>query len=141
MAGLTPLPFPSPPPPPIEGRGGHKRENHPRGPPRKDAQQQQQQQQQQQRVFRYDREFDFESANARFDKENLEEEFKHKAKIADDGRKGDEPEACEEGELEQDGEEEEDAEETDQQSEVLYDKKKSFFDSMSCDTNKTGGNL
>ena len=134
MCKITQLP-PPPPPPHIEGRGGHRRENHQRGPPRKDTQQQQQ------RVFRYDREFDFESANARFDKENLEEEFKHKAKIVDGVRKaGDEQEECEDGELELDDEGEDDGEEVEQQSEVVYDKKKSFFDNISCDTNKTGGN-
>lgn len=85
-------------------------------------------------------EFDFESANARFDKENLEEEFKHKVKIVDGGGKAVDPEECEEGELEQDEGGEEDGEEMEPHSEVTYDKSKSFFDNITCDGNKTGGN-
>lgn len=105
-----------------EGHGGHKRENHLKGSSKKDSQ----------RTFSYDREFDFETANARFDKENLEEEFKHKARIADGGRKA--------GDLEEEEEEEvEDDEEGEVQSEAVYDKTKSFFDNMSCD-GKNGGN-
>ena len=36
-------------------------------------------------MYRFDSEFDFESANAHFNKEDLEEEFKLKLKV-DDGR-------------------------------------------------------
>lgn len=129
MAGSSHLFLPLP-----EGRGQRR---DPKGAARKDTTQQQQQQ----RAFRYDREFDFESANARFDKDNLEEEFKHKLKMVDGVRKAGDPEECEEGELEQDEGGEVDVEEVEPQSEVTYDKSKSFFDNITCDGNKTRGNV
>ena len=62
-----------------------------------------------QQKFRYDSDFDFESANARFDKEELlAQEFKQKVKV-EDGRKasqGDEEGAGEERKVEVEGEEE-----------------------------------
>lgn len=95
-------------------------------------------------TFKYDSEFDFETANARFKKDSLEQEFKEKLKIDGGGggtRRGSEStngevegypsddEVVEEGELVEEGNEEE---------EDYYDKSKSFFDNISCEVNSQG---
>lgn len=97
---------------------------------------------QQEPTYRYENDFDFESANAQFNKEMLEEEFKKKlrvtkGKVLEDGSGGDEPQEVEEEE----NEEMEDGgpvEETEPGE--YYDKSKSFFDSISCETPAGTGN-
>ena len=91
-------------------------------------------------TYRYENDFDFESANAQFNKEVLGEEFKKlrvgKGKGSESGSNGDEPqEVEEEGENEEmeDGEVVEEAE-----PEEFYDKSKSFFDSISCENPGSG---
>ena len=83
-------------------------------------------------MYRYDSEFDFESANARFKKEDLEEEFKQKLKVEDkrgDNGSAEGPLDAELEEFEQEGEE--------GGGDEFYDKSKSFFDSISCDAVKS----
>ena len=99
-------------------------------------------------TFRYDSEFDFESANARFNKEVLEEEFKQKLNIDDhssthsrrtsDGNEGAESPTSDDVIVEDvaggiDGGDEGGAEGD------FYDKSKSFFDNISCENNTSGG--
>lgn len=87
--------------------------------------------------FKYDSEFDFETANARFKKDSLEKEFKEKLRLDSSSRKT--SESYEEGEGEGDegslSEEEvvilEDG--GDVEEEDFYDKSKSFFDNISCE--------
>lgn len=100
-------------------------------------------------TFRYDSEFDFESANARFNKEVLEEEFKQKLNIDDhssthsrrtsDGNDGAESPASDDVIIEDmaggiDGGDEGGADGD------FYDKSKSFFDNISCESNTPGTN-
>ena len=100
-------------------------------------------------TFRYDSEFDFESANARFNKEVLEEEFKQKLNIDDhssthsrrtsDGNEGAESPTSDDVIIEDmaggiDGGDEGGAEGD------CYDKTKSFFDTISCESNTPGTN-
>ena len=97
---------------------------------------------QQEPTYRYENDFDFESANAQFNKQVLEEEFKKmrvsKGKGSEDGgNNGDEAQEMEEeGENEEmeDGEVVEEAE-----PEEFYDKSKSFFDSISCENPGSSG--
>ena len=83
--------------------------------------------------FKYDSDFDFESANARFKKENLEQEFEKLRLDSGSSRKAsvetlgeeeagsdDEVVIVEEGEVVEEVEE-------------CYDKSKSFFDNISCE--------
>ena len=86
-------------------------------------------------TYRYENDFDFESANAQFNKEVLEAEFKRlrvsKGKGHEDGSGiTDEPQEADEEENEEteDGELVEEVE-----PEEFYDKSKSFFDSISCE--------
>ena len=97
--------------------------------------------------LKYDSEFDFETANARFRKDALEEEFKQKLRVDGSSRKTSESngdgieglpddddvvvieEELEEGEFEEPVE-----------SEEYYDKTKSFFDNISCEANIAGNN-
>ncbi len=86
-------------------------------------------------VYRYDREFDFESANARFNKDDLEQEFKQKLRVEDSENKSryaDSPLVVDVDELEQNGEEE--REEAGGEDSEFYDKSKSFFDNISHET-------
>ena len=111
------------------GRGG--RRNYHRGPPRGGGGGPAGQQQ---ATYRYESDFDFESANAQFDREGLEEEFKRlrvtKDKGTEDGgvdeMQGGEEEEVEEGEI------------VDEPFE-FYDKSKSFFDNIGCETPATTG--
>lgn len=107
---------------PPRGRGGPRGGRPPRsrgtGGPRGDS------------GLRFEGEFDFESSNAQFDKEQIEKELKEKLTI---GEKGDA------GEREASADEEEEAEE---EPPIFYDKAKSFFDSISCealDKSRGGG--
>ena len=100
-------------------------------------------------TFRYDSEFDFESANARFNKEGLEEEFKQKLNIDDhssthsrrtsEGNEGADSPTSDDVIVDdvaggikggEDGGAEGD----------YYDKSKSFFDNISCESSTPGAN-
>ena len=86
--------------------------------------------------FKYDTDFDFESANAKLSKETLEKEFKEKLRVDSTSRKssesygeGEEVTAGSDDEVvivEEDGGVVEEVEE-------YYDKSKSFFDNISCE--------
>ena len=88
-------------------------------------------------TYRYESDFDFESANAQFNRQVLEEEFKRmrvsRGKGSEDGGGGsgvtEEPLEVEE-EVEEDGEV---VEEEEQEEEAGYDSSKSFFDNISCE--------
>lgn len=97
--------------------------------------------------LRYDSEFDFESANALFSKEELEEEIKKKLRIEDDGKdtvQGDDEtpivnervEELEEGEYEGD----EGVVNERDKDEEFYDKSVSFFDNISCESSQSTTN-
>jgi len=77
--------------------------------------------------LKFDTEFDFESSNAQFAKDDIEKELKNLT-ISDKPSNG-EKVSEEDPEVEDDNEVEQD--EDDQ--EIYYDKKKSFFDNISCD--------
>ena len=111
----------------IGGRGGRRYYN---GPPRGGGRAQQNQPP----VYRYESDFDFETANAQFDREGLEEEFK-RLRVSRD--KGQEDDAMEEG---QGGDEDEleEGEIMDEPSDY-YDKSKSFFDNLGCDVSASSG--
>ena len=102
--------------------------------------------------FKYDSEFDFESANARFKKEDLEVEFKLKLRLDDRSRKVSEESGRKASEgsgrkasegsgydlNESSGEEAEvieDGGSASDEVEEYYDKTKSFFDTISCENN------
>jgi len=73
--------------------------------------------------LKFDGEFDFETANAQFDKDKIEKELK-KLTIGE----------CEsESNNVVNGNKEEAAEEEDEEDEIFYDKSKSFFDNISCE--------
>ncbi|KAL8608349.1 hypothetical protein ACOMHN_002582 [Nucella lapillus] len=104
--------------------------------------------------IKFDSEFDFETANAQFDKEEIEKELKQKLTIGGTKEAGsestpkesvpapseEEPQESTEGEKQVNGEkngaedeEVEEAEEEEEDAPVFYDKAKSFFDNISCD--------
>lgn len=95
-------------------------------------------------TYRYDSEFDFESANARFNKDNLEEEFKLKVRVEDGGvvegerrvSENSPPETLPQPE-EEEGRENDMLENGSREGE-FYDKSKSFFDNISCELNTAG---
>ena len=100
-----------------------------------------------QQSLRYDSEFDFDSANARFSKEQLEDEIKKKLQISDERSSADStpddtpPQERPEEEIEE-GEyrEEDDIPEevvTEEHSIECYDRSKSFFDNISCEANSS----
>ncbi|KAL4234341.1 Protein LSM14 A [Mactra antiquata] len=70
--------------------------------------------------IKFEGEFDFESSNAQFDKEEIERELKQKLTLTDDNSKVNGEKTVENG-----GDEEDD--------ECFYDKSKSFFDNISCE--------
>ncbi|CAG5124130.1 unnamed protein product [Candidula unifasciata] len=75
--------------------------------------------------LKFDTDFDFETSNAQFDKEDIEKELKNLS-LSDksvNGDKGEEEPEIEEEEGEEEGEDEP----------VFYDQKKSFFDNISCE--------
>lgn len=97
--------------------------------------------------FRYDSEFDFESANARFNKEVLEEEFKQKLTLDNQGSSRKSSEANEGLEspvsddvvvLEGDNMEDDQGSMEGAADAEYYDKSKSFFDNISCEVNAPG---
>ena len=100
-----------------------------------------------QQPLKYTKDFDFESANALFSKDQLEKEMKSKLKLSDDqkegGSDGAEPlrvehEELEEGELGGDISRSDDGE--NEQDEEFYDKTKSFFDTISCESTQANPN-
>jgi len=72
--------------------------------------------------LKFEGEFDFESANAQFDKEKIEKELK-KLTIGE----------CESESNNVVNGNKEEAEEEDEEEEIFYDKSKSFFDNISCE--------
>ncbi|KAI7802621.1 hypothetical protein IRJ41_015490, partial [Triplophysa rosa] len=95
--------------------------------------------------MKFEKDFDFETANAQFNKEEIDREFQNKLKIKDESEKA---------EKTLNGEEKADSGVETQNSEVnanegdplgpncYYDKSKSFFDNISCDDSrkeKSGG--
>lgn len=98
-------------------------------------------------TFRYDSEFDFESANARFNKEVLEEEFKQKLSIDDhssthsrrtsEGNEGAESPTSDDVIVEDVAGGIEGSENGGAESDY-YDKSKSFFDNISCESSAPG---
>jgi len=110
---------------------------------RPDRRQNQDRQQADRTSFKYDSEFDFETANARFKKADLELEFKQlrlddRASKTSDGssRKASVGSGHD---LNESSDEEveiiEDGASVDEEAEEYYDKTKSFFDNISCETN------
>lgn len=76
-------------------------------------------------TLKFDGEFDFESANAQFDKENIEKELKEKLSLGDKDHgisNGDKDGSADENDDEEDGD-----------HHLFYDKSKSFFDNISCE--------
>ncbi|KAK6185554.1 hypothetical protein SNE40_007761 [Patella caerulea] len=76
--------------------------------------------------LKFESEFDFETSNAQFDKEKIEEELKQKLTISDKPVNGEKEEGEEPSEQLQPPPEEDD-------DEIYYDKNKSFFDNISCE--------
>jgi hypothetical protein len=86
--------------------------------------------------LKFDSEFDFEQANARFEEE-MEKEFSEKLKISDTHR---EQAQMEQREKEQREREAEQREKDSDEPKTFYDKNLSFFDSISCEaTDKQTG--
>ncbi|XP_018095932.1 protein LSM14 homolog A-B isoform X1 [Xenopus laevis] len=88
--------------------------------------------------MKFEKDFDFESANAQFNKEDIDREFHNKLKLKDD-----KPEKPLNGEDKTDsGVDTQNSEGHAEEEDVLaagvcyYDKTKSFFDSISCDDNR-----
>ncbi|KAK1163403.1 hypothetical protein AOXY_G16883 [Acipenser oxyrinchus oxyrinchus] len=87
--------------------------------------------------MKFEKDFDFESANAQFNKEEIDREFQNKLKLKDD--KPDKPEKAVNGEDKGDsGVETQNSEGNADEEEApgpqcYYDKSKSFFDNISCD--------
>ncbi|CAL1604342.1 unnamed protein product [Knipowitschia caucasica] len=86
-------------------------------------------------TIKFEEDFDFETSNAQFHKEDIEKEFQNKLKLKDD--KADKPlngeESAETEPVVNEGAAVEEAAST------YYDKSKSFFDNLSCDgSRKTG---
>ncbi|XP_024274965.1 protein LSM14 homolog A isoform X2 [Oncorhynchus tshawytscha] len=112
------------PPPQRRGRGGGHR-GRGRFNPHRDG------------PMKFDQDFDFETANAQFNKEEIEKEFQSKLKLKDD--KPDKPEKALNGDEKADsGVETQNSEGNAEEEEpvvanVYYDKTKSFFDNISSD--------
>ncbi|XP_033898800.1 protein LSM14 homolog A-like isoform X4 [Acipenser ruthenus] len=87
--------------------------------------------------MKFEKDFDFESANAQFNKEEIDREFQNKLKLKDD--KPEKPEKAVNGEDKGDsGVETQNSEGNADEEEApgpqcYYDKSKSFFDNISCD--------
>ncbi|XP_035251902.1 LSM14A mRNA processing body assembly factor b isoform X4 [Anguilla anguilla] len=87
--------------------------------------------------MKFEKDFDFESANAQFNKEEIDREFQNKLKLKDD--KPEKPEKAVNGEDKGDsGVETQNSEGNADEEDPLgpncyYDKSKSFFDNISCD--------
>lgn len=82
--------------------------------------------------LKFDTEFDFETSNAQFAKDDIEKELKNLS-LTDKSINGDK--------AEEDPEVEEDEGEEEEEEPIFYDQKKSFFDNISCDaTERAKGN-
>ena len=94
--------------------------------------------------LKYTKDFDFESANALFSKDQFEKEMELKLKISDDkkegGSDGDEPITSEHEEPEEGEIEEVPTEGAGHKVDEFYDKSKSFFDSISCESTQSNTN-
>ena len=98
-------------------------------------------------TFRYDSEFDFESANARFDKELLEEEFKQKLNLDDhssthsrrtsEGNEGADSPTSDDIIVDDVAGGIEGGDDVGAEGD-FYDKSKSFFDNISCESTTPG---
>ncbi|XP_052387334.1 LSM14A mRNA processing body assembly factor b isoform X7 [Carassius gibelio] len=90
--------------------------------------------------MKFEKDFDFESANAQFNKEEIDREFQNKLKIKDE--KSEKPEKTLNGEEKTDsGVETQNSESNADEEDPLgpncyYDKSKSFFDNISCDDSR-----
>uniref|UniRef100_A0A3P8VZ20 LSM14A mRNA processing body assembly factor b n=1 Tax=Cynoglossus semilaevis TaxID=244447 RepID=A0A3P8VZ20_CYNSE len=85
--------------------------------------------------MKFDEDFDFESANAQFHKDDIDKEFQNKLKIKDDkALNGEETADSDHPVTEGTTEEEEPA-----INSCYYDKSKSFFDNLSCDDPSKAG--
>nr|CAB3263561.1 protein LSM14 homolog A-B [Phallusia mammillata] len=90
--------------------------------------------------LRFDGDFDFEEANAQFNKEDIAKELMAKLKITvkEDEEKPKEEEKIDSGV--DSGHSNENADESDEGDDVVYyDKAKSFFDNITCETNNPRG--
>ncbi|KAL4658764.1 hypothetical protein GN956_G2262 [Arapaima gigas] len=94
--------------------------------------------------MKFEKDFDFESANAQFNKEEIDREFHNKLKLKDD--KAEKPEKAVNGEDKGDsGVETQNSEGNADEEDPLgpncyYDKSKSFFDNISCDDTRYANN-
>lgn len=92
--------------------------------------------------MKFEKDFDFESANAQFNKEEIDREFHNKLKLKED--KLEKPEKPVNGEDKGDsGVDTQNSEGNADEEDPLgpncyYDKTKSFFDNISCDDNRYG---
>ncbi|XP_047218940.1 LSM14A mRNA processing body assembly factor b [Girardinichthys multiradiatus] len=90
-------------------------------------------------TMKFDEDFDFETANAQFHKDEIDKEFQNKLKLKDD-----KPEKALNGEETADSEHPANAGTTEEEEAAIntcyYDKTKSFFDNLSCEDarSKTG---
>ncbi|KAL8564577.1 hypothetical protein ACOMHN_032133 [Nucella lapillus] len=82
--------------------------------------------------LKFEGEFDFESSNAQFDKEEIEKELKQKLTIGGSDKQLNGEKECVPEEAE------EEVEEEDEEAEVYYDRAKSFFDNISCEATAKG---
>ncbi|XP_073320278.1 LSM14A mRNA processing body assembly factor b isoform X1 [Pagrus major] len=82
--------------------------------------------------MKFEEDFDFETANAQFNKDEIDKELQNKLKLKDD--------KVQNGEETADSEHQTTEEEEAVNSSCYYDKTKSFFDNLSCDgASKSGG--
>ncbi|XP_066439303.1 protein LSM14 homolog A isoform X3 [Eleutherodactylus coqui] len=88
--------------------------------------------------MKFEKDFDFESANAQFNKDNIDREFHNKLKIKVPDDKPEKPVNGEDkGDSGVDTQNSEgNAEEEEATASCYYDKTKSFFDNISCDDNR-----
>ncbi|KAJ3593638.1 hypothetical protein NHX12_005972 [Muraenolepis orangiensis] len=87
---------------------------------------------------KFEEDFDFETANAQFNKDEIDKELQSKLKLKDEkpekALNGEEKASAEQPAAEAPGDEEEPG-----SSSCYYDKTKSFFDNLSCDDLRKGG--
>lgn len=102
-------------------RGGFPRGG-PRGPPRGQSSRGRGGQGRAREPLKFEGDYDFESANAQFDKDEIERELKEKLTLSDKATVNGEKDGLENGEEEE------------EEEHVYYDKSKSFFDSISCES-------
>lgn len=86
-------------------------------------------------TIKFDGEFDFEAENAKFHKEELEEEF-HKLKLSETKSNDEDGVNGEEKKDDSGNETHIDAQNDEEEQQIFYDKAKSFFDSISCEASE-----